>query len=191
MRYSGLDSFVFFASFSWSDFSPFLLFKTNIMPITPASQDDYLMAIGKVVNNATLIESFMFTAFKILSGCSGRTANAIFYTHDTLQGKKSLLMRLVEVAGDDQDKALIKVMIKSAETANKQRQQISHAILVSKTPEASPPYVVHRPKSMHVSLLTKEWLSEIIRESHAAGTKSHRTLQSLCTKHRVPETPEL
>ena len=162
------------------------------MPSTPASLDDYLMAIGKVVNNAMLTESFLFTAFKVLSKCSTRTANAIFYTSDTLQGKKSLLMRIVEVEGDGQDKDLIKAMIKEAEKSNTQRQEIAHAILLFTTKEpTAPPHLVIRPKARHARPLTKDWLSHLMHQSHEAGMACHQKLQILCEKHRVPPTPEI
>lgn len=149
------------------------------------------MVIGKVVNNATLIDSFLFTAFMILSGCSGITASAIFHTFDTLQGKKSLLMRLVDVAGDDQDKKLVKAIIQAAEKANTQRQEVSHALLVVKNQQPGSTPLIVRAKSRHARPLTKDWLAHLICHSHDAAMDDQQAFQSLCKKHQVPAIPQL
>ena len=58
---------------------------------TPASQEEHLVMVGKLVQNAAITESLMFTAFKILSGCPLNIARAIFYTLDSFPARKPLL----------------------------------------------------------------------------------------------------
>lgn len=162
------------------------------MPRTPASKDDYLIAVGKVVNNATLSEAYMFTAFKIISGCTTPIASAIFYTLDSIQGKKSLLMRILKEVGDAQDTEYIGAIIEAAKKANNQRREVAHAVILFTTKDGTfPPHEIVSPKSRQSKPLTKDWLSLLIRHSVEACTEGYQAFQKLCEKHGVPAIPEL
>ncbi len=70
---------------------------------TLATSDEFLIAVGKLVHNASVNEAFMFSAFKILSVCPAKTARAIFYTLDSFPGKKTLLTRVYNAIGQECD----------------------------------------------------------------------------------------
>lgn len=55
------------------------------------SVDEYLIAVGKVMSNAAIIDAVMCSAFRVLSGCSIPVSSAIFYTFDSLNGKTSFV----------------------------------------------------------------------------------------------------
>ena len=73
------------------------------------------------MHNPTGCERFMGTVFEILSGTSAEIASAIFYCSDSLQGKKTLLLRTGNVTGDDNDKKLVNGIIAAAEVVNGKR----------------------------------------------------------------------
>lgn len=162
------------------------------MSSTPVSKNDYLIAVGRTVQNATLNESFMFTAFKIISGCSTATASAIFYTLDSFQGKKSLLMRTVIATGDPQDKQLIETIIQAAEKSNNQRRELAHTIALFATNDLTAnPHAIFNPKKRRTQTLTKDWLSSLMGHSIDAAREGFQAFEQLCQKHKVPPQPEL
>lgn len=158
---------------------------------TSATNEEYLMAVGKVVNNATLAEAFMFTAFKILSGCETIIASAIFYTHDSFSGKKSLLRRLVESVGDDEDKRLIGAIIDACIKSNNQRRELAHSIPGWAEPHTTSPAIIYQPKTRSTKPVTKDSLLALIRVSFEAVQEGQTAFQKLAEKHGKPLVVEL
>ena len=162
------------------------------MPGTPASTSEYLIAVGKIVNNASLNELLMFSSFKILSRIDVKLASAIFYTPDSLQAKKALLDRVVDVIGDDETKKLVKEIIDAAEKSNSQRRNVAHSILLwgTDSPDGPPANIFH-PKSRKSEPPTRECLEDRVRKSRKAFEKGLLAFSRLCEKLGVPPEQEL
>jgi hypothetical protein len=157
------------------------------MTDTKLSDIDYFIAVGKLVNNAVGAEAMMFTTFRILTGCPRKIAGTIFYTHESFFGKKSLLKRTVDEIGDDEDKQLVKALIEAANTANNQRREVSHTILMSATKDGKDQIKVIRPRNTDPSKpLTKNFVAPLLSQSLDACAKGHRVLEKICQKHGKP-----
>jgi hypothetical protein len=161
------------------------------MASDPASIDELLATIGKLVLNATANESFMFTAFKILSRNTSKIARATFYTLDSLPGKRTLLNRVVEAVGDEEDKKLVKEIIAAAEKSSNQRREVAHALTMFEGPLIDAPFTLFHPKSSESKPVTKDWLATLMRHSHEAFAAGHQAFERLAQKHGVPATAEL
>lgn len=161
------------------------------MPSDPITIHEQTAAAGRILQNAALNEHLLCLAFRTISGCEMKLASAIFYTLDSLPAKKSLLMRVLEVKGDAEDKRIIKTLIDAAETANNQRKQIAHAILMWENPELKPDFHVYRPKSRELYLATKDSMATVEKHSQDALSKGIAAFQTLCEKHAIPANIDL
>lgn len=161
------------------------------MANTPISVNDYFSTVGKIIINASLTEVHLLGAFQILSRCEVQMAKVIFYSIDPFQGKKTLLNRLVDAVGDAQDKKLVRDILEACKKSNDQRQQVSHAILAYyDEPGISGLHLV-RPKSNSKIDVTKEYMSQLMKNSGEAYSASHKALEALFEKHSVPPKPNL
>lgn len=142
------------------------------------------MTVGTLVQNAGLNESYLCTAFWILSGCHPEIAGTIFYSLDAFQAKKGLLRRIVDITGDAEDKKLVTQIIAAAEKSNNQRQQVSHALL-SGFPN-SEDLNLSRPKTAVKTPVTKEYLADLREKSAEALLAGHEAYQMLYRKHGEP-----
>jgi hypothetical protein len=104
---------------------------------TPATRDEYFIAVGKVVQNAILCESIMATALKMLLKCSFKTASAIFFTLDLFASRKELLKRIVAANGDSKDREMLDDIIAAANKANNQRREVAHALILFEVPHST------------------------------------------------------
>jgi hypothetical protein len=154
-----------------------------------ASRDEYLIAVGKVTQNAAVGDAIMATALRYLIPCPMKTANAIFFTVDSLANKKALLNRVVAVTGDTTDQQLIQAMIKAAEKMNNQRREVAHAFMLTKNPDGSGPFAVQRPKSGNKVFVSKGWLKHLVNQSAQASRDCLDAFRKLAQKHNRPPTP--
>lgn len=151
--------------------------------------NDYLITVGKLIHNGAIAEGYLFGSFRILSGCEAKLAVAIFYSLDALQAKKSLLKRVVEAVGDEEDAKLVEKIILAAEKSNKQRQKVSHAILSHVDPKHTELRLLRPKAGQEVVPLTKEYVKNIMDNSVDADNEGRKAFNSLCKKHGVPPTP--
>ena len=42
--------------------------------------DEYLMMVGKLVNNASLCDAILYSAFKVITSCEPKIASAIYFS---------------------------------------------------------------------------------------------------------------
>jgi hypothetical protein len=150
----------------------------------------YLIAVGKLVQNTTVIESFMANALKHLLKCRKKTADAIFYTHDSFQSKASLLRRVVVANGEAADKEFVERIISAATKANNQRRQIAHSMQLSKNPDEGSEFVIYSPKSAQRHPATIGLLKQLVDQSYQAGLEAGQAYKELFRKHTEHGPPE-
>lgn len=68
--------------------------------------DSHLKMVGTLVTNAALCDLVLFSAFKIISGCEGKIANAIYFAFESFQTKKQIVGRVLKVNGDKHEETI-------------------------------------------------------------------------------------
>jgi hypothetical protein len=142
--------------------------------------DEYHRFIGKLENEAAASDLIMFSAFRVLLGCTNSIANAIYYTLDSLPARSALLTRVADALGDETEKELIQKIIKANEKANNQRKQFSHAFAAFEGGISN--FKVFNPKSGRFHLPSEQNLHDAISHVYSAIQESHLAYQQLCEK---------
>lgn len=167
---------------------------------TPVYRKDFMISIGGLVQNATINEALMFNAFRILSGCQTPMARAIFYTLDSFPGKRTLLNRVCDEVGDEEDKKLIRAIIDAAKKSNKQRREVAHTLVLHESQDQSRPLPQDLSDPVHIftpkshgepKLVTREWLVHVGDHSDEALREGQQAYEKLCRKHGVPAKLDL
>lgn len=164
------------------------------MPKGPNSRPtnrEILKLAGILVHRSAVTEACMFMAFKIISGCPQKIAQTIFYTLDTLQGKKSLLNRIASAVGDKQDQALVKEFIKAAEKSSNQRRDLAHSLITSENVKGIKVHKLYHPKTKRHEEVSREMVETYLRISSEAFDEAERALEELARKHGVPAELDL
>jgi len=100
-------------------------------PDHPASQllEQHLRMVCVLVNLAANCDLVLFNAFKVISGCDSKTANAIYFAFEALQTKKTIISRILKANADEEESKIVQAIVGATEKANKKRNDISHALL--------------------------------------------------------------
>jgi len=85
--------------------------------------------VGVLVNLAANCDLILFNAFKIISGCDSKTANAIYFAFEALQTKKIIMERILKANADEEETKIVLAIIEAAKKSNDKRNDISHALL--------------------------------------------------------------
>jgi hypothetical protein len=162
------------------------------MPHKPATAEEHLLTVGKLVQNAAVTDVIMFSAFQLLSGCKPAIARAIYYAFDSLAGRRGLLTRLLKVIGDERDRQMTEEIISTAEKAHKQRNRVAHALTMHDLPNLTSPVKLFNPKSSDKpEPVSIEQLAQLRQESWNAVRGALAAYEQLCQKHGVQATPTL
>ena|SRR6185312_5077239 len=154
------------------------------MSSTPATTEEHLIAIGKLLHNASSNEIFMLKAFQILSSTTAKTAQVIFYTFDALPGRINLLERTCKACGDEQDNEIVEKIIRAAEKSNNQRKQVAHSLVIYESQDLDSSKKSVNPKSMfNAKQVSSEWLNELLKQSGNAVLDGIQANEELCQKH--------
>ena len=161
-------------------------------PVIPTDtlQDHYLKRVGELVNNAALCDAILFSAFKVLSGCEGEIAIAIYFASESLSSKKNIITRIRKAVGDDVDKEIIQRLFSAVEKAQNQRNELSHALLrISQEGEI----LTHNPRNQvqPKKTITGPYLDSLLKNSSLAFLEARKAFQELCQKHGKPQTISL
>jgi hypothetical protein len=99
----------------------------------PLTDDHYFVAVGRAIHLYTLTENCMFCTFSALSSCSDSDlCRAIFYSHDSFAGRRTLLQRVI-TGGRWQkpERDIADRIIRACETSNRQRRQLAHVHILT------------------------------------------------------------
>ena len=160
------------------------------MPTEPATQDDYFLTVGKTVQNTAIIDVCLFSAFRIISGCNVKTANAIYYALDALSAKVSMVNRVAKQVCDEEEHAHIKEIIKAAKLGAKKRNELAHAMVMN-DPENKLKRFYPRHQTQAIRPITRAYLKSMVLPTGQAGEKARTAFEALCKKRGVKAIIEL
>jgi hypothetical protein len=155
------------------------------MTSKPITDDEYCVAVGRMVNNAALADACLFSAFRILSGCEATLARAIYYAADALHTRQTMTMRVCDVVGDDEDRRLIQEIAAQAVIANTTRSDFAHSMAHGPIDNIQSKY---RPKLLRNpnTTVTRQGLAATVDITAIASAKANKAYAELCKKHGVP-----
>ena len=145
--------------------------------------EEFYVAVGKLLQNASTTEIFLAKAFEVLAGCSAKVSAAIFYSFDSLNGKANLLRRLVKVSGSKDDSRIIEQLINAAEKSNKQRNTVAHALLLFDSPDLASKMTKINLKSARTEEVSKAALDTSLKISGDAVSAGKEALELFCLRH--------
>lgn len=168
------------------------------MTVKPASFDEYFTAAGQILQAAASADTLLFSAFTILSQCPSPLNRAVYYSIESLNARKTLVQRTVEVRKDRDELMDIAMEIaRQAQTAAKKRNEIAHAMIVTDRSEGvdpkspDPSLIRYNPRNLDQSSqkpVTKAYLNSMVNDTCAAVTKAKDAYHLLCEKLEVPPT---
>jgi hypothetical protein len=153
------------------------------MPVTQISIEEYFIGSGKITENQIVTELCMFKALEVLSKCSSAVASAIFFTLDSLPAKKTLLQRVADAAGDEEDKQLVGQINEAADKANNQRRDTAHAAVAFSGENIKSQMSMANFKRKTMQVASKDSMNTMVRHSGEAVHEASAAIQKLCQKH--------
>jgi hypothetical protein len=162
---------------------------TELLSENSQLMDHHLMMVGKLVNNAALCDAFLFSAFKIISGCTQEIAIAIYYSSESLPAKKNLVKRILKAIKDKEKEKIINRISFAAEKANNQRNELSHALLKYQDGQ----FLVHNPRQQDQTKkqLTGNYLGSLLKHSTMAYLEAYKSYHQLCQRRGISPTIDL
>ena len=154
--------------------------------MSDASIEDFHLAAGKLLQNASTNELFLAKVFEVLlSGASVRIAHAAFYSLDSLNGKANLLRRVAEVAATESERKCIDRLIDAAKKSNSQRNSVAHSLLTFDAPDLKSGMRNIRLKAQKFEMISKASLAAMILTSSEAMTEGQVALKEFCDSRKV------
>lgn len=150
---------------------------------TAALIDHHLKMVGTLVVNAANCDLVLFSAFKIISGCESKVANAIYFSSETLQIKKNFIGRILKVNDDQKETKIIERIIAATEKSQNQRNELSHALL-----QVSDNQLLRlnaRHQSQPGKPVTGPYLNSLLKQSGRAHVDALQAFQELCQKRGI------
>jgi len=149
--------------------------------------DTHLKTVGLLVTNSALSDIVLFNAFRVLSGCNSKIANAIYFSSETLPQKKKFIRRILETKNDPAEKAIVERIINAVERTQTQRNELSHAALQIKN---------HRllrvnarsNKADGSKSITVPYLDSLWKQASQSYVEAHQAYRELCLKRGIPPT---
>lgn len=154
------------------------------------TNDEQMIAIGGLVQNAAIADAILFGAFRILSKLEQKPARAIFFAFDAQPPRRRMIERLVGEIGDNTDKTLVTAILRLAETVYNQRNELAHALLMRTAPHVDAPAMRFNPKHLDEGESTKPvthgYLKDLRHKSSEAMNSALEKYSELCQKHGAP-----
>jgi hypothetical protein len=152
------------------------------MANTPVTREQHLLVIGKLEHNAASAEAILFGTFTLIAGLTPSLARAIFYTLDSVPGKKNLVRRVAEERADAKEKEIIEIIFSGVDATNNQRKQVAHGAMTY-----AGELKIYSPKNQpQPKIPSQEWHNDLLEKSHAAGMEAKTAFEALCQKRGVP-----
>ncbi|MDO8778537.1 MAG: hypothetical protein Q7K57_59435 [Burkholderiaceae bacterium] len=147
--------------------------------------DHHLKMVGTLVNNAAICDLVLFSAFKIISGCEGKIASAIYFSSETIQAKKNIIGRILKVIGDQTETKIVQRIISATEKSQNQRNELSHALLQVSGEGNQLLRFNARHQDQPGKPVTGPYLDGLLKQSSVAHLEAHRAFQELCQKRGI------
>jgi hypothetical protein len=154
---------------------------------------EYLLTVGKLTQNAGITDLMLFSAFRVVSACEERIAHAIFYSHESVNAKAQMLRRVLEVAGDDEDRRVIAEIIEATKKAHEPRNELAHALVLSTEadPEAPLSRLSLKAQKQPTRPITPEYLASLMQRSGEARDAGVAAYAQLCARRGISDVPKL
>ena len=145
--------------------------------------DMHLKTVGILVNVAAACDLILFNAFRVVSGCESKIANAIYFSFESLQTKKNIVTRVLRANGDSNETKIVEAIISATEKANNKRNEISHALLQA---EGNQILALNaRQQGKPAKPVTPQYLDDLHRQASKAHVSALREYQLLCQKRGI------
>jgi len=149
---------------------------------TPVTRDEHLIVVGKLEHNAASAEGLLYGAFYIICKLEPKLARAIYYSLDSVPGKKNLVRRATAEYADAKEKELLEVMYTGLDITNNQRKQVAHGAMTW-----GGELKIYSPRNQaQPKIPSKEWHTDLLQKSQAAGMDAKAAFEALCQKRGVP-----
>ena len=153
--------------------------------------DEHLMMVGKLVNNAAVCDAILFSSFKVISGCDGKIANAIYFASESLPAKKNVVKRILTALDDKAETEIVGRIMDGATDSHTQRNEVSHALL--RASHDGNKILAHNPRRQVQPRkpVTGPSLDALLKKSTQAYLDTYRAFLELCQKRGIPPTVNL
>lgn len=153
--------------------------------------EQHLMMVGKLVNNAAVCDAILFSAFRVISGCNGKIAGAIYFASESLPAKKNVVKRILAALGDQAETEIVTRIMEATTDAHTQRNEVSHALL--RASHDGRKVLTHNPRRQvqPKKPVTGPSLDALLKKSTQAYLDTYRAFQDLCQKRGIAPTVSL
>lgn len=149
------------------------------------------MMVGKLVNNAAVCDAILFSSFKVISGCDGKIAAAIYFASESLPAKKNVVKRILTALDDKAETEIVGRIMDGATDSHTQRNEVSHALL--RASHDGKKVLAHNPRRQVQPRkpVTGPSLDALLKKSTQAYLDTYRAFLELCQKRGIPPTVDL
>lgn len=145
--------------------------------------DNHLKTIGLLITVATQCDLILYNAFKIISGCNGKTANAIYFAFESFQSKKTIINRVLIANQNKRESEIVNRIIKAVDKAQNQRNELSHAMLQVKDDQLL--RLNARQQAQPSKTVTDRYLDSLYKEASLAMVAALKEYQRLCQMREI------
>ena len=138
---------------------------------------------GTLVLSAANCDLILYSAFKVISGCEAKIANAIYFSTETLQLKKTIIRRILKISNISNETEIVERIINAAELAQSQRNELSHALLQTKGDQLM--RINARNQGQPGKALTQKYLDGLWKISSQAHVDALKAFQELCDSRKI------
>jgi hypothetical protein len=150
---------------------------------SPSVYERALMTVGQLEHQAAVTELFLFSAFRVLSGCDTPIAHAIYYTFDSFDGRRNLFNRIKKARL--QFESYIKRLIKAGEIANELRREVAHALISLDQESITGKVTLLKIKTMKHQDVSHDYLDGLMARSSGALKDARAAYTDLCVELKV------
>ncbi len=153
--------------------------------------DQHLMMVGKLVNNAAVCDAILFSAFKVISGCDGEIAKAIYFASESLPSKKNVMKRILTAIAIPEETEIVGRIMDGTTDSHTQRNEVSHALL--KASHDGKKILAHNPRRQvqPEKRISGPSLDALLKKSSQAYLDTYRAFLELCQRRGIPPTVSL
>lgn len=151
------------------------------MSETPASQDDYLGSIGRIVQNASACDLILVNVLRIVSKITHQTAKDICFSLDSLRARHAIINTIAKrtLKKNRAAKATLEKILQSSVNIAKKRNELAHSCILL-TGDGQVQRSNPRNSQQPTQPATREYLKSMIDPTFQEWTASHENYETLC-----------
>lgn len=149
------------------------------------SEEEYQRTVGILAQAAAKTDIILFSAFCAVSKLDPALARAIYFTAEAIAIRRQIVQNVTqEFSASNLD--LIKKIADKAQTAQRQRNELAHSIVIRETPESKP--MRYTPKNRHQPMrdIDQPYLDSLLTESLTAQDDAYEYFRELSTRLGIP-----